>query len=497
VRRGVLAAGLAGSIAVAAAAPALSTFGESGGSRRLAASAARSARIQPPAPFVSTLGVSRAATIVSYCWTKTRLGGGTVGECADGIAGHPDHTLRWRLGAAVLIDLRLPAHDVTFQTERISSPGRPPVHLHPLTIRTRRVDRAGRRWIIRLPARATRDTDLLIAARFANGDVFADLGLQPAQDVQAGEVQIQQSYDRHGNPSLVASADVTGSAARPRWSICTTTDTSRCAPVAHARGNAASTFLDPGTTAPGTVFRATLAYRGTTSVARTAVWTGTVHPVSPPTLTGSAHFHAVVVPHRASWAGGWAGLPHPGTPGAAGGPPNVDELNVEACRTPTGRRCVDLTAQGRTTAFSHRPPMIDNWFTGWYLFAFDQRIAAPVLIAEPGYGTPSIIPVVKVDATHARSLPLGPVTGPPRPTVAILHRAIPRAGRVLVARVGCVVRCAVSVSVSDRYTGSETRARVTGSALLGVPARRLRHGGLDVLVQVGSGPEIRGRATLR
>ena len=158
---------------------------------------------------------------------------------------------------------------------------------------------------------------------------------------------------------------------------------------------------------------------------------------------------------------------------------------------------MNLTAQGRTTAFSHRPPVIDNWFTGWYLFAFDERIAAPEFIAEPGYGTPSIIPVVKVDATHARSLPLVPVTGPPIPKVAILHRAIPRDGRVLIARVRCAVRCAVSVSVSDGHTGSEARVALIGSALLGVPARQLRHGSLDVLVQVGTGPEITGRATLR
>ena len=491
MRRGFLAVGVAGSIAVGSAAIA---FGEAGGSRHVAVSAASSARMRPPAPLVSTLGVSSPATLVSYCWTQTRPGGGGVGECADGVAGHPDHTLPWRLGTAVAIDLRLPAHGVKFQTERISSPGRPPGH--PLTVRARRVDRAGRHWIIRLPARAKRDTDLLIFAIFANGDVFADLGLQPARAGQAGDVEIQQSYDRHGNPSLIANANVTGNTSRPQWSICTTTESRPCTPVAHASGYHTSAFLGPGSTAPGTVFRATVLYRGKTYVARTGVWQGTVHAVSPPALAGSARFQAAVVPHRAIWSGGWAGLPQPETAGAAGGAPNVDELNVEACRTTTGRHCVNLTRQGRTTAFSRRPPLIDNWFTGWYLFAFDERIAAPELIAEPGYGTPSIIPVVKVDATHARSLPLGPVTGPPIPRVAILHRAIPRAGRVLVARIHCAVRCTASVSVSDRHTSSGARMTLLGSALVGVPARQLRHGGLDVLVQVGTGPEMTGRATL-
>jgi hypothetical protein len=60
-----------------------------------------------------------------------------------------------------------------------------------------------------------------------------------------------------------------------------------------------------------------------------------------------------------------------------------------------------------------------------------------------------------------------------------------------------VVRCAVSISASDRYAASEARTTLIGSALLGVPARRVRHGGLDVRVQVGAGPEITARATLR
>ena len=120
MRRGFLAVGVAGSIAVGSAAIA---FGEAGGSRDIAVSAASSAGARPPAPLVSTLGVSSSATLVSYCWTQTRPGGGGVGECADGVAGHPDHTLPWRLGTAVAIDLRLPAHGVKFQTERISSPG--------------------------------------------------------------------------------------------------------------------------------------------------------------------------------------------------------------------------------------------------------------------------------------------------------------------------------------------------------------------------------------
>jgi hypothetical protein len=59
---------------------------------------------------------------------------------------------------------------------RIGGFGRPPrdvVHLQ-----ARRVDRAGRRWLIRLPRRAGRDTELLVSGQFANGDLSADVGLK-------------------------------------------------------------------------------------------------------------------------------------------------------------------------------------------------------------------------------------------------------------------------------------------------------------------------------
>jgi hypothetical protein len=131
---------------------------------------------------VSTLGVTRSATFVSYCWSEHLAGGSDVGRCADGNLGHPAHALRWRPGARVGVDLRLLAHDVQIQAVRIAGrpgrPGRRPgqvVRLHAV-----RVDSVGRRWAVRLPQRASNDTDLLISAQFAAGDVEADLGLRRA-----------------------------------------------------------------------------------------------------------------------------------------------------------------------------------------------------------------------------------------------------------------------------------------------------------------------------
>jgi hypothetical protein len=139
-----------------------------------AATAAASAAVAPPppaggppAPRLTTLGVTRTATLVSYCWG---------GMCADGVAGQPDHVLRWRAGGTVRLDLRLPARDVSVKAERIVTPGaasRGVVALH-----ARRLDGTGRRWALRIPSRAGRATDLLISARFAGGDILADLGLR-------------------------------------------------------------------------------------------------------------------------------------------------------------------------------------------------------------------------------------------------------------------------------------------------------------------------------
>jgi hypothetical protein len=133
---------------------------------------------RPPIPRVSTLGVTRSATLVSYCWTRHLPGGTNAGACADGQPGAPANTIRWRPGVKVRLDLRLPAHGVQIQAARFSSAGSRPSRLVQLKIT--RIDPSGRRWMFRLPRRAKHATDLLISARFANGDIEAELGLRRA-----------------------------------------------------------------------------------------------------------------------------------------------------------------------------------------------------------------------------------------------------------------------------------------------------------------------------
>ncbi len=132
--------------------------------------------VHPPTPRVSTLGESHSTTLDSYCWTERLAGGGGRGVCADGAPGHPAQILRWRPGATSRVELHLPAHTVQVQAVRITGGfGGRQSHVVPLDVA--RVDGAADTWTFRLSERSARDTDLLIFASFANGDICAELGL--------------------------------------------------------------------------------------------------------------------------------------------------------------------------------------------------------------------------------------------------------------------------------------------------------------------------------
>lgn len=301
--------------------------------------------------------------------------------------------------------------------------------------------------------------------------------------IQAGGIDLQETYDRHGDPSLVANAEVRGADTHPHWSICAPGAEScrRVKGVAPPQGPI-SEFLTPGPTPPGTVFEATLRVRHRAFGVRTPAWLGTVRILKPPTIVGAPRVGSRVSARGATWAGGWA-------PDARGKPANLDWISLEACRTRSGLDCVNLTPQGGH-GYLRRPVAIGAWFSGWQLFAFDQRFAWDTAFALPGYGAPAGIPPVRLAATVARSAPLGPIVGPPPPRVQILPRASVRRGLVQVARIRCSATCIVRLTVDDRHTSSSSRTRLRGRGVVGVPRRALRFGPLDILVQVGSGPLI-------
>lgn len=306
-------------------------------------------------------------------------------------------------------------------------------------------------------------------------------------------VDIQAVYDASGNPSLGANFSPNGALAKPRWSICSPPDLNVCTAAS------ATQSLNAGATPAGTVFQATATYKGRTYVARSAPWQGTVRATVAPRLGGHPRYGTPVMPYGATWTGGWETDPtfKPRDGADSGGQgPDFDFLSVEACRTPDARHCVNLSAPAGD-GFSKRPPVVGAWFTGWYLFAIDQRFAYDTAFAAPGYVTPAAIPPVKLGATAARSAPLGPVIGPPAPRVLILRDAVLRGGRVLVARVRCSVRCRVWLQVDDNHTSSDAHVALTGSRLLGIPRRQLRDGPLNVQINVGTGPLVHGKARLR
>lgn len=273
---------------------------------------------------------------------------------------------------------------------------------------------------------------LVCAAAAGVGVAVASAG-RPARHRQrpgrAGyAISVQAVYDASGNPALTANFS---GPVHPRWSICAPADPSVCRPAPGSRAiGSASAALQAGTTPVGTVFEASVRYRGRLYVARTAPWRGTVRATVAPQLSGNARYGARVTPHRASWTGGWRAVPLLGAgPGVVRRGANFDYLSVEACRTQDARRCVTV-ASPYTSSRAHggRTPPIENRFTGWYLFAIDQRFTADEAFALPGYRSPADVPPVKLDAVAVRSAPLGPVIGPPSPRVSFLRRARARDG---------------------------------------------------------------------
>jgi hypothetical protein len=256
---------------------------------------------------------------------------------------------------------------------------------------------------------------LVVIALLAVGAGLA-MGASSSRDRDARQarhwVSIQAVYDRSGNPSLVANFSPNGGLAKPRWFVCTPNTGRGCVP-AHGSGQS----LDPGRVPAGTVFEARARYRGVRYSARSALWEGTVHAVRRPELVGRVRFGGRVTARKGIWAGGWQPRPvheRPADPSGGHGP-SIDALSVEACRTRAARDCVNLTAQGKFQQFSRRPAVVGAWFTGWYLFAFDQREGPDLAIAEPGEPHPSAIPPVKPGPTVAHSMPGGPIIGPPDP----------------------------------------------------------------------------------
>jgi hypothetical protein len=136
-------------------------------------------RHAPPAPRVSTLGITRSADLVSYCWSYSSGAGTHTGVCADGAAGRPTHTLRWRPDRKIVVDFRIAAHDVGIQAVKQKGQGVRPQDV--IQVHVSAADSSGKRWLFRLPRSVRSENLLLIGARFAHGDADAELGIRRAR----------------------------------------------------------------------------------------------------------------------------------------------------------------------------------------------------------------------------------------------------------------------------------------------------------------------------
>ena len=227
-------------------------------------------------------------------------------------------------------------------------------------------------------------------------------------------VAIQQGFDRAGNPSLLDNAENVGPHPKMTWLMCLPAD-ARCRPVTHGLRQLVATAqaLNPGRTTPGTFFKAIARRGGHTYVARSATWIGAVIAVGAPRVSGQARVGALVRPIAGRWSGGWSRGPTRQQAGgsiSAGLGPDRDQLSIEACRTVSGRRCLNLSPQtSRFCLYSPHPVQVPARFAGWYLFAFDQRVPQPQLCAEPQFASPEVEPTVRRGPTASRSTPLGPV----------------------------------------------------------------------------------------
>lgn len=300
-------------------------------------------------------------------------------------------------------------------------------------------------------------------------------------------VSIQATY-ASANPALVANFSPNGGLARPRWSICPPPNVDVCTPV-----RSHSQFLIPGRTQAGTVFEATAVYRGRTYTARTVAWLGTIHATGLPTVTGSARYGSVVAPHPGTWAGGWKTERHPSRASAgqdAGQAPNVNQLNIEACRTRTAEHCVNLTPQGKEATFSRRDPRIGQWFTGWYIFAFDQLEAGDTAYAGVGYGNAASMPIDRPGPTVSHSAAHGPIRGPQPPALRIRTHLTARHGRIQIATVRCRLRCHVTAEAEGKAAGSTAQTSLVGHATVSVPLDHLTPGPVKLTLYVGDGPAV-------
>ena len=179
-----------------------------------------------------------------------------------------------------------------------------------------------------------------------------------------------------------------------RWWACGSAKMRRCRRLASSHGRPSL-----GRQPAGRVFVADTVYQGRLFVVRTLPWRGNVRLRVRPRVRGAARVGARVVPSAGSWVGGW--------------PAESDGLGLEACPTRSSTRgCVMVSGgQQGCPGVGTAAAVIAQRFTGWYLFALDQRLDAGDVCAAVAYGREAEIPAGSIGPTIVRSFPAGPIVG--------------------------------------------------------------------------------------
>ncbi len=288
-------------------------------------------------------------------------------------------------------------------------------------------------------------------------------------------VDIQAVFSATGNPLLVADFSPNGALAIPRWSICAPAPQSTCTSAASKHRT-----LTPGPEPAGTRFVARARYAGRTYSAA-VTWQGRVQALTAPALEGPLREGGTVTPLPAQWTGGWSG--------------DSDQLGVEVCPTRNGTGCRMLGGGELGCPDGTSRVRLRGWFTGWYVFALDARFGRDSVCAGTGYGANEDLPLWPVDQTIVRSSAMGPITGPPRPTVSFLRPGVLNNRTLYVARVSCRTRCTVGLDVEGDSSGTSRRFAFRGTRRLGVSTTNLAPGRVTVYLHVDDSPLIRARST--
>jgi hypothetical protein len=313
---------------------------------------------------------------------------------------------------------------------------------------------------------------------------FAAITLLPGSSA-AQSISGYAQVDRDGNPSVVVSSAGLAPAEHEaiRWRACPP-DGGACVPLSGAGA------VEPGPTAPGTVFEAHLARAGAELTARTPAWSGQIQSAGVPALNGEPKVGARVHVVPTSWTGGWAAAPF--TEGAP-----RSGYAIAACSDETGTQCFLIAEQQVALDGIQLEP---RW-VGWRLLVGEWRQAGGNPVPAIGWAPP--VPMTLERLQGGQPAPYGTATGtrarlsamsapvagnpgaaaPADPTVKLRARALRAKGRMTVGRMTCALSCKVAVKVS----GGGRKARTTtflarsGSTAITVPARR---GKLTVRVRV-------------